>query len=165
MQRHFVTFDNALIERVFQPTADTISDRLGLSQWRAARFCIDLASLGWILSQSQALSDAVLTWDAGLASARFVLLLLGLVALTALRSLLQRAAGGVTGNPLRLAMRPHRAVVLLMLVARIANGGEMSMATLADLAMLGFATAALYLGACAARPPMRRRVGAAWDIA
>jgi hypothetical protein len=159
MRLTFASFDDALIERVFQPVADALSDRLGLNRQRTACFCIDLASVSWILSQARPLSDAVLEWDAGLAFLRLLLLLLGLVALTGLRGLFRRLSGDAKVNPLRPAMRPHRAVVLLMLVARLVELDGMSVSNVADLAMLGFTAVALYLGACAARPRVRRRVG------
>jgi hypothetical protein len=159
MQLSFISFDDVLIERVFQPVCDTMADRLGVDRRRAACFCIDLASVGWILSQAHPLSAAVLGWEAGSAFLRVVLLLLGLVALTGLRGLFGRLSADAKANPLRLAMRPHRAVILLMLFARLVALSGLSVPALADLAMLGFAAVALYLGACAAPPPMRRRAG------
>lgn len=157
MQLNFISLDDALIERMFQPVADALSDRLGLERRRAACLCIDVASVGWILSQAKALSDAVMDWQAGTSFARMALLLLGLMALTGLRGLFLRLTGEAKGNPLRPAMRPHRMVVLLMLVARLVGFDVAGLAQVADLAMLGFAAVALYLGACAARPPVRRR--------
>jgi len=101
------------------------------------------------------LSDAVAAWESGTAFLDLVLLLLGLVALASLRTLFRRAAGR-QANPLRPAMRPHRAIVLLMLAARIAQLHTSGLAELADLAMLICAAAALYLGACVEPPPLRR---------
>jgi hypothetical protein len=51
-------------------------------------------------------------------------------------------------------MLQHRCVVLALLAARLpALAG---LAGGADLAMLGFAACALYLGACTTRPPVHR---------
>jgi hypothetical protein len=156
MQRHFARLDDALIERVFQPLADAITQRFGLGRLRAACFCLDGASIAWILSQSRGLGEAATAWHAGDASLRGILLLLGLVAMSSLRTLFQRlGADGSSGSPLRRAMLPHRAVVLALLAGRTVNADGME--ALADMAMLALAAAALYLGACAAPPPVRRR--------
>jgi hypothetical protein len=165
MRLSFVTFDDALIERVFQPLCDVLADRIGLDCGRAACYCLDLASVGWILSQTPPLSSAVLEWEAGSAFLRVALLLLGLAAMTGLRGLFQRLSGSEKANPLRPAMRPYRAVVLLMLIARVVEWGDLSVSSPADLGMLGFASLALYLGACAARPPLRRKIGVVHETA
>lgn len=155
MRKTFAPLDDVLIERLFQPAADSISYQTGLSRGGAACFCVDLASLSWLVSRVGGVSDAVAAWDASTAFADIALLLLGLVALLGLRTLFRRA-GGQQGNPLRMSMRPHRAIVLLMLVARLVQPRSPGLADFADLAMLVFAAAALYLGACAERPPVRR---------
>jgi len=155
MRFRFSVLDDALIERVFQPVSNAMADRAGLERHRAACLCADAASIGWILSQVQCLSDSVLGWDVASAVPRLLLLMLGLAALVGLRNLFLRAPRGAA-NPLRLTMRPHRAVVLLMLVARMTQPNAAGMTDFADMAMLGFAAAGLYLGACTARPPLRR---------
>ena len=48
----------------------------------------------------------------------FVILLLSLVALVALRIMFQRVSGLCRINPLRLTMRPHRTVILLLPIPR-----------------------------------------------
>ena len=155
MLRDFVRFDNALIERVFQPAADIIAHRASLDRLRIAGFCVDAASVAWALSQAGSLSAAVAHWQPAGASLRLLLLLLGLVALRSLRELFGRVGAGKGVNPLRVAMLPHRGVLLALLVARLpALGG---FAAAADLAMLLLTVCALYLGACASRPPVRRR--------
>jgi hypothetical protein len=155
MQASFARFDSALIERVFQPLADLITDRIGLDRLRVVGLCLDAASIAWILSQAGALTHAVTQWDGAASLPRVLLLLLGLVALSSLRVVFRRARIRNGANPLRAAMLPHRGIVLALLVARlVALGG---FAGVADLAMLGFAGCALYLGACAAPPPVRRR--------
>jgi hypothetical protein len=156
MRKTFSPLDNVLIERLFQPALDFITDQSGVSRATAACFCADAASFSWIVSRAMGLSDAVTAWDAGKASVDFAVLLLGLTALTGLRTVFRRA-GKSQGNPLRTTMRPHRAIVLLMLVARLMQLQTFIAADLADLAMLLFAASALYLGACAQRPPVKRR--------
>jgi hypothetical protein len=151
----FAPVDDALIERLFQPASDLLAYRVGLSRATAACFCIDLASLSWIASRAGGMSGSVAAGNAGGATLEFALLLLGLAALISLRTLFRRA-GGKQANPLRLAMRPHRAVVLLMLAARLLQLQAPGLGPAADLAMLVFAASALYLGACNERPPIRR---------
>jgi hypothetical protein len=155
MRKTFVPLDDVLIERLFQPASDLITHRIGLGRTTAACFCVDVASLAWIASRANGLSDAVVAWDASASFLDFCLLLLGLIALISLRTLFRRA-GSKQANPLRLAMRPHRAIVLLMLIARLMQLHAPTLADFADLAMLLCATSALYLGACAERPIIRR---------
>ena len=155
MLRNFARFDGILIERVFQPIADTISHRMALDRLRLAGFCVDAASVAWVLSQAGGLSAAVAHSQPAEASLRLLLLLLGLVALRSLRELFGRVGAAKGANPLRVAMLPHRGVLLALLVARLPALG--SFAAAADLIMLLLAVCALYLGACASRPPVRRR--------
>lgn len=155
MRKAFVLLDDALIQRVFQPVCDAMMHRIGFERSTMARFFIDIASLAWIASRAGGLSNAVFAWNAGSAFPDLALLLLGLVALVSLRTLFRRAAGKLA-NPLRLAMQPHRAIVLLMLLADLVQPQAVSFANAADVAMLGFATFALYLGACGEPPPARR---------
>lgn len=154
MRKSFSPLDNVLIERLFQPALNSITDLSGVGRATAACFCADMASLSWIVSRSRGLSDAVTAWDASNAFVGFALLLLGLTALTGLRTLFRRA-GGSHGNPLRTSMQPHRAIVLLMLAAKLVRLQTFALADVADLAMLMFAASALYLGACGERPPVR----------
>jgi hypothetical protein len=155
MWKTFASLDDALIERLFQPMSDAVANSIGCGRTAAACFCIDVASLAWIVSQMHGLSDAVIGWDAGSAFLDLSLLLLGLVAMVSLRTLFRRA-GHQQANPLRPAMQRHRALVLLMLVARLAQLHGFGMAEVADVVMLLGAASALYLGACAERPPVRR---------
>jgi hypothetical protein len=155
MQVSFSRFDRALIERIFQPVANAMTYRLGLDRLRVAGFCLDAASIAWILSQAGALTQMVMLWDAGAVFLRMLLLVLGLIALTALRTMFRRVGARSGANPLRVAMLPHRGVVLALLAARLPE--LTGFAQMADLAMLAFAACALYLGACAARPPEHRR--------
>lgn len=104
---------------------------------------------------SRRLSDAMVAWNPTAGSQDVLLLLLGLVALISLRTLFNRARGK-PGNPLRAAMQPHRAILLLMLAARLFQLHLLGLADAADIAMLAFATSALYLAACTERPPIRR---------
>jgi len=146
----FAYFDTALIEQVFQPAADTIAHRLGLDRLRLAGFCLDAASIAWILSQAGSLSAAVTHWQASTAFLRVLLLMLGLLALCSLRVALQRAGAAKGLNPLRVAMLPHRGVLLALLAWRLVTLG--SFANAADLAAMLAALCALYLGACATPP-------------
>ena len=165
MRTSFAPLDDTLIEWLFQPAADLVHCRAGVGREAAACFCVDIASLAWITSRAPGLSSAVTTWDASTAFADLALLLLGMIALVSLRRLFRRSTAN-RANPLRAAMRPHRAVVLLMLAAdlvQLRTPGlhtpglhTLGLANAADLAMLVFAAAALYLAACRERPPPRR---------
>jgi hypothetical protein len=155
MRKTFAPLDDILIERLFQPVSNLVSNRVGVGRGAAACFCIDIASLSWIVSRVGALSNAVAAWDASAAFLDLTFLLLGLVALVSLRTLFRRANGKQV-NPLRMAMQPHRAIVLAMMVARVLQYNATSLGDAADLGMLLFAASALYLGACAEPPPVRR---------
>jgi hypothetical protein len=156
MQRYFISIDDFMFDRVFQPAADALQNRTGLDRRRAACFCVDAALVAWVLSQAGALSETALAWHAGSATWHLTVLLLGLTALSGLRTVFRRPPGA-GANPLRASMRPHRGIILLMLVGRLVQPDTAALAGLADVAMLLCATAALYLGACAARPPVQRR--------
>jgi hypothetical protein len=155
MRKTFAPLDDLLIERLFQPLSDLIMYRVGFGLGAVACFCIDLASLAWIVSRAGGLSGAVAGRDADNACLDLFLLVLGLVALVSLRTLFRRTRCR-PGNPLRMAMRPHRGIVLLMLVARLGRFEAANLADAADVAMLLFVTSALYLGACSERPPVHR---------
>jgi hypothetical protein len=155
MRTKFAPFDDALIERLFQPATDLVSHWLGLGRIWTTCVCIDLASLSWIVSRAGGMSRSVTEGNVGGAALDVSLLLLGLVALLSLRTLFRRA-GGKQGNPLRLTMLPYRAVALLMLVARSFELQAPGLAEFADVGSLVFAVAALYLGACGEPPPVRR---------
>lgn len=157
MQASFTRLDDALIERLFQPLADTIMGRFGLDRLRAACLCLDGASLAWIIAQAGALGRDVTHWNAGSAFLHFLMLVLGLAAMTSLRSLFQRLSTR-GANPLRSAMLPHRGLALALLVGQFLT--VYGLAGWAELLMLGLAAIALYLGACRPRPPVRR--SAAW---
>ncbi len=164
MRVTFASFDEFLIERMFQPACNLLAERLGIARASAAGFCIDIASLGWIIARVPPLSKEVMTWDAMAATLHLAILLFGLAALTGLRAVFRRQAGRQAGrqaNPLRQTMRPHRAILLVMLIARLAQFQAPGIAEFADMAMLLAAIAALYLGACAERPPVHRTLFAA----
>jgi hypothetical protein len=157
MRKTFAPLDDVLIERLFQPFADMLTGHTGISRATTSCLCIDIASLAWIVSRAGGLSGAVTAWDCGDAFVDLMLLLLGLVALISLRALFRRTAPKKQANPLRLAMQPHRAIVLLMLASRLAQLHAPDLPSVADVVMLMCATSALYLGACAERPPLRRQ--------
>jgi len=149
-------FDELLIERVFQPLSHVLAARFGVARSSAAAFFVDIAALGWIVARGPGLARDVMAWHAATATLHLLLLLLGLTALTVLGSLFQRHAGLRHANPLRQTMRPHRAVLLILLLVRLAQFQEPALTECADLAMLAAAVVAVYLGACAERPPVRR---------
>jgi hypothetical protein len=155
MRKTFARVDDVLIERLFQPASDLITYCIGLSRTTTTCFCIDVACLSWIVSRARGLADAVAAWDASAAFLAWALLLLGIVALMSLRMLFRRA-GLRQINPLRRVMLPHRAIALLMLVSSAVQLRSLCVADAADLAMVISAASALYLGACAERPPIRR---------
>ncbi|HEX3573607.1 MAG TPA: hypothetical protein VHU42_03310 [Rhodopila sp.] len=155
MRTCFALLDDWLIERVFQPISDVITDRIGFSRTTAACFCVDFASTAWIVSRARGLTGEVTAWDAGAAVRDMSILLLGLIALVSLRMLFRRTERR-QANPLRLSMQPHRGVVLMMLTVRLVEMHAPGLVDAADLAMLLFAGSALYLGACVERPPVRR---------
>jgi hypothetical protein len=155
MRNTFARLDDVLIERLFQPLSDLVSYRIGVGRGVIVCVCLDIASLSWIVARTPALSDAVAAWDALSGFCDLAFLLLGLVAMISLRTLFRRAEAK-QANPLRPAMQPHRAVVLLMLAARLVQLKAAGMSDTADAVMLLFATTALYLGACTQRPPVRR---------
>jgi hypothetical protein len=155
MRKTFARLDDVLIERLFQPAADLITNWIRIGCGPAACFCLDLASLSWIVSRAPRLSAAMAAYDGRSAFLDLSFLLLGLVALISLRTLFRRMRGK-QGNPLRMAMQPHRAVVLIMLAARLLQIQAPGLPDAADVAMLTFVTFALYLSACASQPPVRR---------
>ncbi|WP_428483121.1 hypothetical protein [Rhodopila sp.] len=152
----FAPLDDVLIDRLFQPLSNVFVNRCGLDRPRAACCCLDLASVSWILARAHGLSVAVIAWDAGMSVLRVAMLMVGLLALLGLRMVFRRFGGKSSGNPLRLSMRPHRAIILLMLALRLAQFGSGDPSDAADAGMLLFATLGLYLGACTEPPPFRR---------
>jgi hypothetical protein len=158
MRKGFAKFDGFLIERIFQPLCNLLADRFGVARFVAAGFCLDLSSLGWIVSRAPGLAQDVQAWDATPATLHLILLLLGLTALTGLRSIFRRQAGQRKANPLREAMRPHRGILLLLFIAQMTHIEPVGISQAADGVMLVAALLGLYLGACAGRPPVRRTV-------
>ena len=163
MRKTFAPMDDALIERLFQPASDYLVYRTGATGVQVACLFTDLASLFWIASRIRGLSNAVLAWEATDAFLDLAFLLLGLIALISLRKLF-RMAKGKQCNPLRIAMQPYRAIVLMMLAARLLQLRAPGLTDAADVAMLVFATSALYLGACVKRPPVQRPVANALPV-
>jgi hypothetical protein len=106
-----------------------------------------------------ALSASVLRCEASTALWHTLVLVLGLVALTSLQILFRRMTASRRANPLRAAMLPHRACILLLLAVRLLDLDGAGLPEFADLAMLVCVTTALYLGACAEPPPVRRVAG------
>lgn len=155
MQRNLARLDDVLIERLFQPLADTVQNRFGVDRLHAACFCLDGAALAWIASQAGTLGHAVSHWHGTLAIGRGLLLLLGLVAITSLRTLFQRLPRRPGANPLRASMLPHRSMALILLAAQCVD--LTSLGGWTELAMLALIAVALYFSACLPRPPAHRR--------
>lgn len=155
VRRLFRPLDDALIEHVFQPASNFISYRVGLGRVTVACWCIDSACLFSIVSKARDISGAFMTLDASSCELNTGILLLVLTALVSLRTLFRRMALR-RANPLRATMQPYRAIVLLMLVAGLAQPGTPDAARAADVVMLASAAAALYLGACSEPPPIGR---------
>jgi hypothetical protein len=164
MQINLERVDSTLIDRVCQPVVDWIDHHMEVDCFRVARLCFDLSALAWILSQAGGAALAVRTGVPGLQVFQFVLIVLGLGAIIMLRAVFERpggAGGGGKGgrpNPLRAAMYTHRLACLLWLAALLVRtaAGAAEFGSLALLAVGGFATAAVYLGACSNRPPKWR---------
>ena len=159
MRKMFTWLDGVLIEELFQPTADLITHRVRVGRGPIVCFCLDIASVSWIVSRSPGLSTAMAAHDDNSAVLDMLFLLLGLVALISLRMLFRKTTG-THGNPLRIAMQPHRAIVLMMLAARLLQLQALGLPDIADVAMLTFTTFALYLGACVEPPPVHRHQAA-----
>ncbi len=161
MRKIFTHVDDALIDTVCQPAVDQISAITTFGCYRISRVCLDLSSLAWIMSQAGAAAAAAKSEIPGLMALQGVVIVLGLGAISTLRSVFGRS-GAPSGlaNPLRQAMTVHRLGCLLwltLLVTRIL----MTPSTVASLTLFAvgvFATTAVYIGACSNRPPRRRPV-------
>jgi hypothetical protein len=157
--------DDALIDRVFQPLVDWMDHHTEIGIFRAARFCVDLASLMWICAEANGFAGGSGFDGSGSIAFRFAIVVAGLWALSSLRGLFQRSDDARAANPLRAGMRTHRAACLFWMIAlsiktaHAPNGFE----ALALLAVGAFATSAVYIGACTTAPPKRReRRSARW---
>jgi hypothetical protein len=155
MLRNFASVDGALIDKVCQPFIDWIDQRVAIDCFQVARICIDLSALAWIVSQAPA---AVASDGAAPLGIQFALIVLGLGAIMILRATFQRAGGGRQPNPLRAAMYTHRLGCMFWLAGLVVKTATvpMGLASLALFAVGGFATIALYVGACSNPPPKRR---------
>ncbi len=160
MRAALARLDDTLIDRVFQPWVDWMSGHLSLDCFRAARVCTDLAALAWILSQAGDVVAALGSAESGPAAPRCALLVLGLAAITVLRTLFQKIGGGgsaARANPLRAGMQPHRFLCQFWLVALLAKtaAAPAGLAAMGLLAVGVCATLAAYFGACSNPPPQR----------
>ena len=167
MQDSLARLDDALIDRVFQRAVDRITRHVATDCFRLACVGTDLSALAWILSRAGDIAEAARSGaplDVGFQSA---LLILGLGAMTVLRTPFQRAGGAAGGrgrlNPLRAGMQIHRLICLFWLVG-LAVKAAWAPAGLEPMALLAMglsATVAVYVGACSNPPPRRReqRVG------
>jgi hypothetical protein len=157
MRGNFASLDGALIDKVCQPIIDWFAQHVAIDCFRVARICIDLSALAWIVSQA---SDAAASPGSVPQGIQFGLIVVGLGAIMMLRATFQRAGGGRQPNPLRAAMFAHRLACLLWLTALLAKSTTMpaGLASMALFAVGGFATVALYVGACSNPPPTRREI-------
>ncbi len=167
MRQRLGRLDDILIDIVCQPVVDWIDQMVAFNCFRIARFLLDLAAFAWILSQAESAVTAARTGLPGLATFQFTLIVVGLGAITVLRSIFNRGGdGGSTRqgglqNPLRPGMFTHRLTCLVWMLCLLlktalapANFGSGAL-----LAVGTFATAALYLGACSKPPSKRRECG------
>lgn len=155
MRKFFAPFDDALLDRLFQPLAGALRHRYGLRRDGMAGFCVSAATICWTVARSAGLSEAIAADDMATVATSSAILLLGLGALVSFHCLSRRAPTAAA-NPLRSTMLPHRAIVLLLLVTRLIPPVGPAVHDVADTAMLLFAAAALYLSACSDPPPVRR---------
>lgn len=166
MHRTLDHLDNALIDRIFQPAVDWIGAYLSLDCFAQARVCTGISAIAWILSQAGELILASRSAVVGLQVFQATLLLLGLSAIMVLHTLFQRAGSAGTGhgraNPLRLTMYGHRMVIMAGLVVSLVKAFA-GVGSFALLAMVLFAMAAVYAGACSNAPPRQHvRLGRGW---
>jgi len=154
MLGHFARMDGALIDKVCQPLIDWIDLHLAIDCFQVARICIDLSALAWIMSQASGSAGAT---PLGI---QFGMIVLGLGAIKMLRTTFQGAGGGRRPNPLRAAMYTHRLACLFWLTGLLVKTTTMpaGLETLALFAVGGFATVALYVGACSKPPPRQREI-------
>ena len=153
--------DGILIDRMCQPVIDWVNGHLTVNCFKAARVLVDLSAFAWILSQASGLAAAAGAKTLENTLVQFALVVVGLSAIIVLRGVFDRAgtmASGGQGNPLRAAMYSHRLTCLLWLVALLikTSATPLGLESLALLGVGGFATAAVYMGACSNRPPARR---------
>lgn len=159
MHRIFDRIDNTMIDYVFQPLVDWIAHHFSIDCFVQARVCTGISAVAWILSQARDLVLAVQSGVVGLQVFQAALLLLGLGAIMVLHTLFQRAGGGGKGpgraNPLRVAMYGHRFTILIGLLVSVLKLA-IGVGSFVLLAMILFATAAVYIGACS-HPPAKRQ--------
>jgi hypothetical protein len=169
MKEQFALLDDTLIDRVFQPWAERISERWTLGSFRLARFFLDAAAIALILSQAAHAPGT----DAFGPSLPYVYPLLvlgpGLAALSILRNEFRRTEKkssdhrSAAANPLRLGMHWHRLVCFFWFMVLLLQTSETGLKWegLALLAVGLFATLAVYFAACFARP-VKPRVAGSW---
>lgn len=171
MRESWGRVDDALIDRVFQPLVDAISQHMPMNCFRMACVSTDLAALAWIVSQAQATTVATGSGVLGFEAFQFSLILLGLGAITLLRTPFERMGGTGGGteraNPLRPGMYVHRLACLLWLAVLAAKtaAAPVGLGSVALFSVGIFVTAAVYIGACSSRPHKRsQRFGRQWGV-
>ena len=145
--------DDILIERVFSPAAGWLEHRLGLGQWRAAIACLNghlafyLAGVAFSIA-GKGPNDGIFM---NLLAAFFWLTIMEWVRRAALR----QAASSLGRQTARFAERHFRFIFLFMLPLSLCYAK--SWASGCDTASLLLLIGHLYLQACDAPPPERRR--------
>jgi len=173
MREILARMDDRIIDQEFQPSVDWFSNQLRFDCFRLAGICADLSALAWILSQAGAVTAALGSGVPGQAPFRCVLLLLGLGAITILRTLFQKVGGGgrrsAQANPLRAGMFLHRLVCHFWLIGLLLKtaGTPFGLESCGLLAVGVCTTLAVYFGACSNPPPKRREspAGGGWKLA
>ena len=165
--------DDLLIDKLCQPAADWVSQNKAINCFDIARICIDISTIAWILSEAGDAIAAANSGRLGLKIFQYALILVMLGALVTLRSVFEKAGGAAGGgrggaNPLRASMSTHRLILLIGLAGLLVQtvAGPLDFDSIARLAMSGFVTTGLYMGACLNRPPRRRQYSAGnWQAA
>ncbi len=167
MRESLARADDALIDCACQPLVEWIDQHMAIDCFGVARLCIDLSALAWILSQVGGMVTAAGAGTPALEVSQFAVMVLGQGAIMVLRTIFERAGRAGSGrrdgrmNPLRAAMYTHRLACLFWLTGLLVKTatGPAGFGALALLAVGGFATAAVYVGACSNRPQKLRKRG------
>ncbi len=121
----------SLIDRLFQPLADWMDRHMALGPYRAARRCLDLASLAWICAEAERWPRPWPAMMSASAAARGLLVVLGLWAFTILRGVFRKADGG------QARARPPRPIRCVRGCSCIASSASFWMVGLAVKAFAG----------------------------
>jgi hypothetical protein len=164
MKEQFILLDEALIDGLFQPLADRITERWTFGPFRLARIFLDAAAVALILSQLDHIPGTAAFRDSLPYFYPLLVLVPGLGGMSILRNEFRRTEmrGGThksaAANPLRANMHLHRALcvcwVMVLMVQTSATSSRLEGVAL--LAVGLFTTMAVYFAACFARPAKPR---------